>query len=139
LLCCAGKIKEIFPIFVVPNLSSFDFLHLLIMQITAKRFLSAMAAGTGGDYRDGDQNARERRPTSVTIVLVGKIGNGKSATGNTIIGREAFTSKRSFHSVTLECQKESSTLKDGRIVSVIDTPGNPPRSMLISSSTLHGL
>jgi hypothetical protein len=31
-----------------------------------------------------------------------------------------------LHSVTLECQKESTTLEDGRVVSVIDTPGNPP-------------
>jgi GTPase Era involved in 16S rRNA processing len=133
--------KEIFPSFVVPDLSPFDFLHLLIMQITAKRASSEMAAGTRGDYRDSDQDARVRRPTSVTVVLVGKIGNGKSATGNSILGREAFGSKRSLHSVTLECQKESTTLEDGRVVSVIDTPGNPPHSMLTSSSStlLHGL
>ncbi|KAJ8312317.1 hypothetical protein KUTeg_009690 [Tegillarca granosa] len=95
--------------------------HILI-KTTMIRLIQLICILTNKGARKKHQNTGNEQVEELRIVIIGKTGTGKSATGNTILGKNKFDSKASGASVTNRCKLGINRRFDRKIV-LVDTPG----------------
>ncbi|XP_076081717.1 GTPase IMAP family member 7-like [Mytilus galloprovincialis] len=86
---------------------------------------SSIDQDTSADVIDTDQSVyrtSKECANEIRIVLLGRTGNGKSATGNSIMGQDYFRSMYHPQSVTQICCRGETERGDKKVI-IVDTPG----------------
>jgi len=80
----------------------------------------------------------ETPPGPLVVILLGKTGNGKSAVGNLLIGRDEFLSQAGMGSVTQDSARALGNWKGEQLI-VLDTPGlgDPSTTSQITRSKIE--
>ncbi|XP_064175090.1 GTPase IMAP family member 8-like isoform X3 [Anguilla rostrata] len=95
-----------------------------LLQKIDKMVASEMNTAVEGETKEKKRTVKSERAVmdELKLILVGMSGVGKSAAGNTILGREEFESETSPSSLTLTSEGREGEVC-GRRVLVVDTPG----------------